>query len=118
VIKNHAQPRSCRMARLARLGITGSDVIRYRAAECRGALPRIDVASVTSCRIERVIVVQVTGNAGCRRRRDVHSRQGEPRSAVVERGTRPIRCGVADRAIQWEPCRNMIWHHAPESYGS
>lgn len=62
------------MARLARLWITGSDVIRDRPAECRSALPGRDVAAVAGGGSERVVVADVAGNAGRRRRGNMHPR--------------------------------------------
>jgi len=102
------------MARLARLWITASDVIRDRPAEFCGALPVRSVASVAGGGIERVVVAYVTGNAGRRHWGDVHPRQGKPRRAVIERGTRPVGRGVANGAVLREPCRNMIRNAAPE----
>ncbi len=102
------------MAGLARLWITASNVIRDRPAEFCGALPVRSVASVAGGGIERVVVAYVTGNAGRRHWGDVHSRQGKPRRAVIERGTRPVGRGVANGAVLREPCRNMIRNAAPE----
>jgi len=46
VVKDRAQPRGCRVARCAGSGIPGSDVIRHRPAQGRGALPSRSVATV------------------------------------------------------------------------
>src|SRR5260370_38189432 len=105
------------MARLARLWITASDVIRDRPAEFCGVLPVRSVASVAGGGIERVVVAYVTGNAGRRHWGNVHPRQGKPRRAVIERGTRPVGRGVPNGAVLRGPCRNMIRNDAPALWG-
>ena len=113
VVKYRAQPRSGGMARLATLWITGSDVIRDRPADCRSALPGKDVAGVASCGSERVVVADVAGNAGRRHRGNVQPRQGKPRAAVVERGSRPVQRRVANRAVLRESRGNVIGNVVP-----
>lgn len=113
VVKDRAQPRSCRVAGCASRWITGSDVIRYRSAERCGALPLRGVATVTiGGQRAAVVAVHVALRAG---HGSVRAGQRESSRAVVESRCRPIRSGVADRTVRWKSCRNMIWHRAAKS---
>jgi hypothetical protein len=112
VIKDRAQPGARCMARLASLGVTGSDVIRD-PGEVRGALPGRDVAPVAGWRTERVVVVYMARAAKYLRGR-VRSRQGKPSRGVVERGTCPVQRGVTNGAVLREPCRDVIRNVAPQ----
>ena len=47
------------------------------------------MATITICRAEGVVVVDMAGSAGRRGRRHMRSRQGKPRGAVIERCRRP-----------------------------
>lgn len=44
----------------------------------------------------------------------VRAGQREGCSSVIESRGRPIRSGMADRAVCREPGRNMIWHRAAQ----
>ena len=70
------------------------DVIRDRAAERRGAGPRRQVAGDARGGVQRVIIGHVAGDAGCRRRRDVQSRQSKSGGAMI-----PSRGGEAYSAV-------------------
>jgi len=115
VVKGRAQPRSRRMAGRACGWITGSDVIWHRPAKRRGALPSGRVATVAIGRHRGVVVIHVARRAG---HSDVEAGQRESRIVVIEGRARPVRSGVADRAVCREPCRNMIWHCAAERRGA
>ncbi len=97
VVKYRAQPGARRMARLASLGIAGSDVIRD-PGEIRGALPGRDVATVAGGGTQRVVVVYMARAAKCRRGH-VRSRQGKPGDAVIERRV-PARWRMAIGAVR------------------
>src|SRR5229473_1773547 len=99
------------MARLARLWITASDVIRDRPAEFCGALPVRSVASVAGGGIERVVVAHMTGGAGRRHRGDVHPGQGEPRNAVIERRSVPAPRCMARGTVRWSKSRSGSTMH-------
>ena len=57
------------------------------------------MAPVAIRRIQRVVVVDVAGGAGRRRRRHVRSGQRKPGRAVIERRRRPAHRRVAGRAV-------------------
>ena len=69
------------MARRACGWITGSDVIGYRPAKGRGALPSSGVATVAIGRHRGVVVIHVARRAGYGR---VRTGQREGRSVVIE----------------------------------
>lgn len=76
------------------------DVIGNVAPERGCALPCSDVTAVAGCGIEQIIVAHVAGNAGRRRRGNVHSRQGKPRGAMVKSRRGPTYCVMAYRTIR------------------
>jgi hypothetical protein len=51
-----------------------SNMIRNAAPQCCSTLPGRDVTPVAICGFEQVVVADMAGNAGCRRRRNMHSR--------------------------------------------
>ena len=113
VVEDRAQPRGRGVARRARGGITGSDVIRYRPAEGRGALPSRRVATVAiGGQRPAVISIHMAQRAGDGR---VRPGQREGCSGVIESRGRPIRSRVADRTVCRKTCRNMIRHCATKS---
>jgi hypothetical protein len=107
MVKDRAQPGTRCMAQFASLGITGSNVIRYPGERC-GTLPGSNVASVTGCRCERVIVVYVAGDARRRRRGNVHSGEGETGGAVVKDRPQPRGSAVARLASLRITASNVI----------
>jgi hypothetical protein len=64
------------------------------------------VASVAIRRTQAVIVVQMAGRAGSRRRGHVRSDQGKSSGAVIERRSSPAGSGVASGAIGRGKCRS------------
>ena len=60
----------------------------------------------------------MAGNAGRRRRGNVHSRQGKPRRRVIKYRSCPGRCRMAGLAGLRERSRNMIRHRASERRGA
>jgi hypothetical protein len=110
VVKHSAEPIGGRVAGPAGGWIGQSDVVR--SARIHGGVCRVciirGVAAVASGRqraaVVAVHVAQGTGN------RCVRARQRKSGGAVIERGSRPVRGGVADRTIGREACRNMIWN--------
>lgn len=109
-VTEHARgPRRDRMASSARgcrRRKSSRDVIRHRAANRGGALEGRLVAAVAVRRIQRVIVADVAGRTGSGRRRHVRAGQRKSGDAVVERGRRPPRSGMARRAIGSSKCRS------------
>ena len=106
VVKDGAEPGSRGVARSAGGWISGSDVIRYRPAEGRGALPLCDMAAV-AIRRQRAAVVSIyvarrAGHAG------VRTGQREGGCAVIEGGSRPIRRRVAEGTIRREAGRDVV----------
>src|SRR5712691_6442516 len=86
VIENSRSPGSNRVARgtlRRRRREPGCDVVRYVPANRRGSQEIWLMAPITVRRIECVVVAQMAGGAGRRRRRHVRSRQGKTRCAVV-----------------------------------
>ena len=82
VVKDRAQPRGRGVARRARGGIAGSDVIWDRPAEGRGALPLSDMAAVAiGWQRAAVISIHMAQRAGDGR---VRARQREGCSGVIE----------------------------------
>jgi hypothetical protein len=82
VVKDRAQPRGRGVARRAGGWIPGSDVIRYRPAEGRGALPLGDVATVAiGWQRAAVIAIHMAQRAGDGRMR---ARQWESCRGVIE----------------------------------
>jgi len=78
---------------------TRSNVIRNVSTDVYRAVERRRVTTVTVRRLQRVVVVNVAGQAGCRRGRHVRAHQRETRGAVIERGTVPPRSGVTICAV-------------------
>jgi len=74
-------------------------VIGNVAANRGRALERCRMAAHAIGRIQGVIVVDVAGGAGRRRRRHVRSRQRESGHAVIKRSGIPTNSCVASRAI-------------------
>ena len=82
VIERCAKPVGGRVARGACCRVSGCDVIRDRAAECRSALPVGCVAVIASRRKRaRVVAINV---ARCARDDRVRPGQRERRGAVIE----------------------------------
>jgi len=108
------------MAALAGLREPRSRVIRDRAPERCGALPGSHMATIAGCRSrsECVVVADVAGNAGRRRRGNVHPRQNKPRRRVIEHRARPSRSRMAVLAGLRETSRNMIRHRTSERGGA
>jgi hypothetical protein len=77
------------------------NVVGYRASKRCGALPGGDMAPVARGGIERIVVIHVTGKAGCRSRGNVQARQVKPRPAVVECCGRPTRRRVAVGTVSY-----------------
>jgi len=75
-------------------------VVRDIAANSGGALKRGRVAAHAIGRVQRVVIVDVAGSAGRRRRRHVRSGQRESSRAVIKYCRRPAHRGVASRAIR------------------
>jgi hypothetical protein len=82
-------------------------------------LPGSYVATIAGCRSrsECVVVAHVAGNAG-RRRGKVQSRQRKPRCRVVKYPTGPNRSRVAEGAVLWERCRDVIRDVGSERRGA
>jgi len=99
VIERGSRPIRRRVAKGTIRRESGRDVIRNRAAQCRGALPRGQMAAIAGSRIQRVVVAHVTGRAGSRRRRNVHPGQSKSSGAVVELRSGKSHCGVAIGAV-------------------
>lgn len=102
VIKHPSRPRGDGMAgRALRRSIrkAGGNVIRNSSADSGSAIPGSHVAAIAVGRIERVVVADVAGRAGCRRGRHVRADQRESCDAVIEGGRVPTTGGVAVRAI-------------------
>lgn len=116
VVKDRAKPGSRGVARCAGGWISGSDVIRYRPAEGRGALPLCDVAAVAirgqSAAVVPINVAQRAGH-GC-----VRAGQREGGRVVIESGGRPIRRRVADGTIRRESSRDVIRHRPAQCGGA
>lgn len=85
VIECRAGPIGRRVADRAIGREARGDVIGNGAAKRRGAVPVRQMASVARGRIERIVVGHMAGNAGRRRRRDVHPRQSETSCPVIPR---------------------------------
>jgi len=94
MIERGTRPIRSRMANRTILRKPGRDVVRNRAAQSRRAVPIRSVAGVADRGSQRVIVVHMAGHTRRRHRRNVHSRQGKSRRAVVK-GRR----GKADRRV-------------------
>lgn len=83
VIKDGAQPGGRGVARRAGGGVTGSDVVWYRSAEGRGALPGGSVATVAiGGQRAAVVAVHMAQRTGDGR---VRTGQGEGCGGVIER---------------------------------
>ena len=80
------------------------NMIGNRAAERRRALPVSQMAAVAGRRIQSVIVADVTRGARRRAGRNVHSRQGKPRRAVVECCRKETHRRVASGAARYREC--------------
>jgi hypothetical protein len=116
VIEDRAQPRGRRVAGRAGRGIAGSNVIRHRAAQGRGALPIRSVAAVAiSGESAAVISIHVAQRAGYGR---VRAGQGEGCRAVIERGSRPVCRRVADRTVRRETRCDVIRYSAAQGRGA
>ena len=63
------------------------------------------MAAHTICRIQRVIIVDMAGRAGSRRRRHMRPCEGKARHAVIKRSGIPSRRRMASRAISNRECR-------------
>lgn len=104
VIEYRSRPGCGRVAERAVGRERCRNMIRHRASKRRSALPGSYVATVAGRGTERVVVAHVAGNAGRRRRGNVHPRQGKPRCAVVERCGGPTHRRVAGGAVRCRKC--------------
>jgi len=87
VVENSGRPCRDRMARGAGRSCgwkPSRDVVRYGPANRRGTDKRCLVAAIAISRAQRVIVIDVAGGAGRRRRRHVRAGQRESSHAVIE----------------------------------
>ncbi len=75
------------------------DVVGNRAAKRRRAVPSRLVAAHAVGRVQRVIIVDVAGGAGCGGRRGVRACQRKTGGAVIERSGIPALGGMAGGAI-------------------
>ena len=89
VIEGRAGPGRRRVAQGAIRGKRCGNVIGHRSAKRRSAQPCGGVAAITRRRSEAVVVVHMAGNAGCRRGRNVHSRQDKPGARVIKHASSP-----------------------------
>ena len=108
VVKLPGGPGRDRMARRAHgrgSGEAGCDVVGNGAADGGRAVPCSGVAAHAICRVERVIVIDVTRSAGSRRGRHMCAHQSEAGHTVVERSSVPAGGGVARGAICNGKCR-------------
>lgn len=112
VIESRAQPRSGGVAGRAGRWVTPGNMVRYGAAKGGCALIILRMAAI-AIRGQRaaVIAVHVAQSAShCR----VRARQRERSRAVIERRRRPVRRGMADRAIGWKAGRDVIRNRAAQ----
>jgi len=93
------------MAALAGLRESRSRVIRDRSPQRCGALPSGDMATVTGCGTQRVVVIHMARRAGSRRRGNVHPRQGESRGAMVESCRVPAHRRMAYSTVPYRKLR-------------
>jgi len=102
VIENAGGPGRNRVARRAgggRGGKSGRHMVRNVSTDCCGADECSLVASVAIRRAERVVIVDMAGSAGRRRRGRVRPGQSKTSRAVIERRSRPTDCCVACGAV-------------------
>lgn len=117
VIERSPEPGRGRMAGIARRRVRQGYVVWHgavRLRELHRAVVIRHVAARAQCRHVRAVAAVRGGVAGRARHTGVESRQREGRGVVIERRARPIRRGMADRAIGWEGGGNVVRHRAAD----